>query len=334
MTSTSTSAACRPRDLLRRFWWVAMLAVPATAPAAPPLGTQIGAIIPESWPDPGRGADIRNGMLLALKTWPGKPPALIVKDSACKPQQAATAAQSLVEAGVDVVLGGFCIVGTVPRVLLAAGVPFVSANSERFATTADTIVQFAAVPTSLSDNIAARLRLETGLRVVANSSCWIDYNLKIPSGADAVLCPTLHVQAARWDDVAPTYLAAYGRPFSADAARGYAAMQVALAAIRQLRAGARPANALSSAKDIDTLLGKVRVRDDRPAPDDAIMLSLSGQLPRLSAKEQGALDAVMKVKGCGCSQAGNCASDKLWSAMPFTAQCLGSNTQAQLVLRR
>src|SRR5438105_1653129 len=171
---------------------VALLAAIAGPAAAQKAGTQIGAIVPESWPDRGRAEDIRNGMMLALKTWPGGPaPTFVVKDSACKPQQAQTAAQSLVEAKVDVVIGGFCVVGNVPRVLQAAGVPFVSANAERFATVSDSSVQLGSVPANLADGIASKLRTETGLRVTAGSSCWIDYEPRVPDGYDAILCPTL-----------------------------------------------------------------------------------------------------------------------------------------------
>ncbi|GEM_PF-702840 len=327
--------SCTVRHSWRWLVLAAVLAVPAAPVAAQKAGMQIGAIIPESWPDKGRGEEIRNGMLLALKTWPGQPaPTLTVKDSACKPQQAMTAVQALVEAKVDVVVGGFCVVGSVPRVLQGAGVPFVSANSERFATISDATVQFSAVPVNLADGIASKLRSETGLRVVANSSCWIDYEPRVPDGADAVLCPTLHVEAARWDEIAPSYSAAYRKPFTPAAARGYAAMQVALAAIKQIRAGAKPANALRDAKEIDTVLGKVRFRDDRPAREDAMLLSFGTRLPKLSAKESSALDEVMKSKGCGCTRGSDCPQGKVWSTMPFLAQCRGGGSQGLLVLKR
>jgi hypothetical protein len=321
----------------RGLHWLALaavLAVATTPVLAQKAGMQIGAIIPESWPDKGRGEDIRNGMLLALKTWPGQPaPTLLVKDSACKGPQAMAAVQSLVEAKVDVVVGGFCVVGSVPKVLQAAGLPFISANSERFATVSDAIVQFGSVPVNLADGIATRLRSETGLRVVANSSCWIDYEQRVPDGVDAVLCPTLHVEAARWDEIAPSYSAAYRKPFSSAAARGYAAMQVALAAIKQIRAGSKPANALRDAKDVDTVLGKVRVRDDRAAPEDSMLLSFSNRLPRLSAKESGVLDEILKTKGCGCTRGSNCPQGKVWNSMPFVAQCRGASGSL-VVLRR
>jgi hypothetical protein len=301
---------------------LALLTALAGTAAAQKGGTQIGAIVPDSWPDRARAEDIRNGMLLALKTWPGGPaPTLVVKDSACKPQQAHTAAQALVEAKVDVVIGGFCVVGNVPRVLQAAGVPFVSANAERYATVSDSGVQLGSVPANLADGIASKLRTETGLRVTAGSSCWIDYEPRVPDGYDAILCPTLHVDAARWDEIAPAYSAAYRKPFSTAAARGYAAMQVALAAIKQIRAGAKPANALRDVKEVDTVLGKVRLKDDRAAPDDAMLLSFASRLPRLSAKESTALDEVLKSKGCGCTKGSNCPQGKAWSTMPFVAQC-------------
>src|SRR5204862_3656107 len=96
------------------------------------------------------------------------------------------------------------------------------------------------VPLNLAETIAAKLRSETGLRVTASSACWIDFDAKMPNGYDAVLCPTLHVAGANWDDIAPAYSAAYRKPFSIAAARGYAAMQAALASMKQqARPGAK-----------------------------------------------------------------------------------------------
>jgi hypothetical protein len=301
---------------------MALLAAMAGPAAAQKANGLVGAIVPESWPDRGRGEEIRNGMLLALKTWPGGPaPALIVKDSACKPQKAQTAVQALLDAKVDVVIGGFCVVGNVPRVLQAAGVPFVSANAERFAMASDGTAQLGSVPANLADGIASKLRTETGLRVTAGSACWIDFEPRIPDGYDAMLCPTLHVDGARWDEIAPAYSAAYRKPFTIAAARGYAAMQVALAAIKQIRAGSKPAIALRDVKEVDTVLGKVRLKEDRPVPDDAMLLSFAGRLPRLSPRESTALDQVLKTKGCGCIAGSNCPQGKPWSTLPFIAQC-------------
>jgi hypothetical protein len=320
--------------LLHLLPLAALLAVAAT-PALAQKGTQIGAIVPESWPDKTRGEEIRNGMLLALKTWPGGPaPTLIVKDSACKPQNAQAAAQALLEAKVDVVVGGFCVVGSVPKMMQAANVPFVSANAERFATVNDAAVQLGSVPVNVADGIASKLRTETGLRVTAGSSCWIDYEARVPNGYDAVLCPTLHVDGARWDEIAPAYSAAYRKPFSTAAARGYAAMQVALAAIKQIRAGAKPGMALRAAKEVDTVLGKVRLLDDRPAPEDAMLLSFAPRLPRLSAKETSALDEVLKTKGCGCTKGSNCPQGKVWNTMPFVAQCNAASTPGLVFVKR
>jgi hypothetical protein len=323
------------RSIQAALMCVAALLGSVAVAATPKPATQIGAVIPESWPDKSRGEEIRNGMLLALKTWPGGPaPTLVIKDSACKPQNAQSAVQALVDAKVDVVIGGFCVVGSVPKILQAANVPFVSANAERFASVSDGTVQLGSVPVNLADGIASKLRTETGLRVTAGSSCWIDYEARVPNGYDAVLCPTLHVDGARWDEIAPAYSAAYRKPFSTSAARGYAAMQVALAAIKQIRAGAKPGNALRDAKEVDTVLGKVRLRDDRPAPEDSMLLSFASRLPRLSAKESSALDEVLKTKGCGCTKGSNCPQGKVWSTMPFVAQCNAANPQGLVFVKR
>ena len=318
----------------RRMWqgWAAMTLrlhagaaaaaaalVPAAVCAAPPkMATQIGVVMPESAPDKTRGEEIRNGMLLALKTWPGQPaPTLVVKDSACEAKQAAAAAQALVDAKVDVVVGGFCVVGPVPRILGDAGVPFISANAVRFAPAPEASIQFGAVPASLIASVGLKLRSETGLKVNSTSGCWIDYEQRVPDGFDAALCPTPHVDNARWEEVAPTYAAAYRKPFTTAAAQGYAAMQVALAAIRQLRAGSKPAAALKDTNEVATVLGTVRYRDDAAMPADAMQLIVSARLPRLSAREAVALDELMKSKGCACTKSGDCPQSAAWSTMPF-----------------
>ncbi|HEX6707820.1 MAG TPA: ABC transporter substrate-binding protein [Albitalea sp.] len=292
------------------------------APPPPKLAMQIGAFLPESW-DKARGEEMRNGMLLAIKTWPGQPaPTLVVKDDACDPKKAAAAAQELADAKVDVVVGGFCALGVAPRILAEAGLPFVSANAVRFAPAADSAVQFASVPQSMPGSIGFKLRSDLGLKVSFNSSCWVDFEQHLADGFDAALCPTLHVDKARWAEIAPTYAAAYRKPFTTAAARGYAAMQVALAAIKQMRAGSKPANAFKDAREVDTMLGKVRFREEAPPPGDAMQLILSPKLPRLAPRDAAALDDLMKSKGCGCTKGSDCPQDKAWSSMPFVlASC-------------
>lgn len=302
-------------------WFIGLAATAAAsfALAAPPKAVQIGVIIPQSWPDAGRGEDLRDGMLLALKTWPGQAaPTLVVKDSACDAKKAAAAAQSMVEAKVDLVVGGFCVLGTVPRTLVAAGVPFVSANAERLALPPDAALQFGLVPVSHADGIASKLRAETGLRVTASTACWMDFEHHPSEKYDAALCPTLHLDTSRWNEIAPTFTAAYRKPFSTSAARGYAAMQVALAAVKQMRAGSKPAAAFKDMKEVTTLLGPVRYQDTT-IPEDAMQLVLAARLPRLSPREAGVLDELMKSKGCGC-KGNQCAVSKTWSAMPFVVR--------------
>jgi hypothetical protein len=189
-------------------------------------------------------------------------------------------------------------------------------------------VQFGSVPQQLPATVGFKLRAETGLKVTANSRCWIDYDARVADGFDAALCPTLHVDNTRWNEIAPTYAAAYRKPFTTAAARGYAAMEVALAAIKQMRAGSKPANALKDAKEVRTVLGTVRLRDDG-TPDDAMQLILATRLPRLSARESAVLDALVKTRGCGCAKAGSCAADKAWSGMPFVVACTQSKVAAR-----
>lgn len=309
----------------------AALALPAAAaPAA-----RIGAILPQTWPDKGRGDDMRDGMLLALQTWPGQTPTLVVKDSACDGRKAAAATKEFIDTRVDVVVAGFCVLGSVPRQLRDAGIPFVSANAERLTLNTDGMLQLGDVPISLAETIAARLRTETDLRVTASSACWIDFDPKMPDGYDAVLCPRLQVSGALWDDVAPAFSAAYRRPFSVSAARGYAAMQAALAALKQAHASVKPAKAKPvEVKDIDTMLGKVRFREERPTPEDAMVLRFSGKLPRLTPRQKAKLDEVMKSKACGCSQAGTCGPATAWSAMPFVVAAGNTCGLQGLVVRR
>jgi ABC-type branched-subunit amino acid transport system substrate-binding protein len=303
-----------------------LLGFAMAAGAAPRTSGQIGAIVPATWPDKARGEEIRNGMLLALKTWPGQsPPALVIKDSACDPKKAAAAAQALIDDKVDLIVGGWCVIGPVPQLARGAGIPYVSANAERYASPPEGSLQLGSIPINLANGIAARLRTEVGLRVTATSACWIDYDARVPDGYDAALCPTLRVDDARWDEIAPAYSAAYRKPFSIAAARGYAAMQAALAAFKQSRAGARPASAKAAeAKDIETLLGRVRLHDERTTPDDSMLLVFAPKLPRLAAREGRALDELLKSKGCGCQKGSDCPSSKTWSAMPFAVQCGGT----------
>ncbi|HEX3142190.1 MAG TPA: ABC transporter substrate-binding protein, partial [Rhizobacter sp.] len=295
-----------------------------TAPAvlaAPPAKVnnaelRIGAIVPESWPSAAQGQEIRNGLLLALKIWPGYPvPTLEVKDSACDPKRAQAAAQGFIDAKVDIVLGGWCVVGTVPALLKGAGVAYVSSNSERYAS-ADAAAQFGRIGSGVAEGIAARLRSEVGLRVTANSVCWIDMEPRVSEKYDAALCPTLPIDKARWDEVAPTYSAAFQKPFTPSAARGYAAMQLALAYVTRLRAGAKPAVAWAEAQNTATVLGRLPARD-AATPDEAMQLIFGAKLPKLPPREAAALDTLLKSKACGCKADAPCAANSPWRGVPF-----------------
>jgi len=310
---------------------VAMAAPPKPAKSVA-TEIRIGAIVPESWPNAAQGQDIRNGMTLALKVWPGYPvPTLEVKDSACNPHRAALAAQSLIEAKVDIVLGGWCVVGSVPVLLKNASVLFVSSNAERY--TADGSVQFARLNANVADGIAARLRTEAGLRVTANSVCWIDFAPRVSDKYDAALCPVLSVDKARWYDVAPAYTAAFNKPFTISAARGYAAMEIALAYVTRLRAGAKPAAAWADAQNIGTILGRLPARD-AVAPDEAMQLVFGAKLPKLAPREAGAFDQMVKAKTCGCKPGAACAPNT-WSTLPFVVEGIaGSCAQPVLTSSR
>jgi hypothetical protein len=311
----------------------AMAAPPKSAKPSKATEIHIGAIVPESWPNAAQGQDIRNGMQLALQTWPGQAPVptLVVKDSGCNPHRAALAAQSLIEAKVDIVLGGWCVVGSVPVLLKSAGLLFVSSNAERYA--ADGSVQFARLNANVADGIAARLRTEAGLRVTANSVCWIDFEPRVSDKYDAALCPVLSVDKARWYDVAPAYTAAFKKPFTLSAARGYAAMEIALAYVTRLRAGAKPAAAWADAQNIGTVLGRLPARD-AASPDEAMQLIFGAKLPKLAAREAGAFDQMVKAKTCGCKTGATCAQNT-WSTLPFVVEGIaGSCAQPVLTSSR
>lgn len=310
----------------------ALVAAPAALAAPPAAGKtgeiRIGAIVPESWPNAAQGQEIRNGMMLALKTWPGYPvPTLEVKDSRCDPQRSVMAAQALLEAKVDIVLGGWCEVGLVPGYLKGAGVPYVSANAERHVA-AEGSAQFGRVNAGVAEGIATRLRAETGLRVTANSVCWIDFEPRVSDKYDAALCPTLTMDRTLWDEAAATYSAAFQKPFSFSAARGYAAMQVALAYVTRLRAGAKPATAWAEAQAINTVLGKLPTRESA-TPDTAMQLVLNPKMAKLPPREAQAFDQMVKAKGCGCK---TCSGLTPWSDAPFVVASPAGSSCAQVVL--
>jgi hypothetical protein len=146
---------------------------------------------------------------------------------------------------------------------------------------------------------------------------------------DAALCPSLRPDPARWDEIAATFTAAYRKPFTVAAARGYAAMQVALATVKQMRAGAKPATVFHDVKEVSTVLGRVRYQDTS-VPDDAMQLVLAPKLPRVSPREAGVLDELLKSKGCGC-KAGACPSATTWNTMPFVVKggACGANSVAK-----
>ncbi|MDT9001910.1 ABC transporter substrate-binding protein [Paucibacter sp. APW11] len=294
-----------------------LLGLQVVTPVQAAPGEVIGAIVPESRPNAAQGEEIRNGMMLALKTWPGQPvPTLVIKDSACDSDRAKAAANALVAARVDIVLGGWCELGEMPAVLRAAGIPFVSSNAERLKSGEGTL-QLGRVGFNVAENIATKLRSETSLRVTASSACWIDFEAPLSPKYDAALCPVPTIDKARWAEIAPTYLAAFRKPFTLSAARGYAAMEVALAYIKRTRAGAKSSAAVADTQGLKTLMGPVMPRDSNS--DDVLRLSFAPKLPRLPAREAGVLEQLVKSKSCDCKP-GDCGKGGPWGGMPFTVQ--------------
>jgi hypothetical protein len=299
-----------PGTWLRVFACVGLACLAGPAQSAP--GLTLGAIVPQSWPHPNEAEEMVLGMQLAIKTWPGQPaPALIVKDSACDPRKAEAAARELLAAKVDLVLGSWCTIGTAPKVVTDAGVPYVSANAERLAKPPEGLLQLGRLEVYAAEQIAAKLRSETGLRISARTSCWMDFEPIVFSQYDGVLCPTLGYDKARWEQAEATFTAALRKPFTLSAARGYAAMEVALAQLRRMRSGARGAG-----EPIVTIFGALPAAD-APAPADALQLVFAERLPRLGPREQGVLSQVLQTKSCGCLQDAACPKTGPWADQPF-----------------
>jgi Periplasmic binding protein len=276
-----------------RRWAGAAMACAALAGAGPAGALTIGAIVPQSWPNPTQAEEMVLGMQLAIKLWPGAPvPTLVVKDSACDPRKAEAAARELLAAKVDGVVGSFCAIGTAPKLVAEAGLPYVSAHAERLPKAPDGVLQLGRVELYVAERIASALRQETGLRVSARTACWMDFEPVLRSDQyDAILCPALGYDKARWEQAEATFTAAHRRPFTQSVARGYAAMEAALTTLRRGRQIGR------STDPIPTVLGAVP-RVDAPAAPDAMQLVLAPKLPKLSPKEQAAVDLLLKTKAC------------------------------------
>lgn len=298
--------------------------------AAPMLvqaqGMSIGAILPESWPSATQAEDMRDGMTLALKTTSLQPaPRLVLKDSGCDARKAQAAAQSFVTAKVDLVIGGFCVLGEVPSTLKAANVPMVSANAERLKSH-DGLLQLGRVGAGVAEDIASKLRSQTGLRVTASSACWIDFETPVSEKYDAGLCPALSVDKTRWNEVAAAFEAAFRKPFSVSAARGHAAMEVALAYLKRQRNASRAA-AASEALSQRTVLGQPLAKDGI-VPEDALQLSFASRQVKAGSRDAQVMDQLVKAKSCECKAGPDCGKGSPWAGMPFTVVPPGSKPAA------
>ena len=327
------TSASRCRRVSRRVMrWVAMagmVGLCAAAQAGPAL--TIGAIVPQSWPSKDEGEEIVLGMQLAIKTWPGQPvPNLVIKDNACDPAKGEAAARELVAAKVDLVLGSWCDIGAAPKIVAEAGVPYVSAHAERLPKPPEGVLQLGRIELYVAERIAATLRAETGLRVAGRTSCWMDFEPILREQYDAVLCPVLGFDKARWEQAESTFTAAYRKPFTQSVARGYAAMEAALAQLRRLRGGNKTA-------PIATIFGPLPPTD-QPAPPDAMQLVLSSRLPKLSARDQAAVNQLLQTKACTCLQDNSCAKPGPWADQPFvvrgvSAKCPALASNAPVAMR-
>ncbi len=330
-TATRRHAACAGR-LMQRL--VSSLAVGllsligAMGLATPARAATIGVILPASWPSAQQAEELKQGMTLALKTWPGDAqPTLLIKDSGCDARKAQAAVQELIQAKVDVVLGNWCEIGGGADQLRSAGIPLVSSNAERLKDQ-DLQLQLGRIELYAAERIATDLRRETGLRISARTSCWLDFQAALSDRVDAVLCPVLAVDKSRWDQVANTYGAAFRKPFTASAARGYAAMEVALNYLRRAK-GNKPAAAIKDLQAMTTLLGPLPAVD-APAPSTALQLVFAPHLPKLNAQQAQKVAQLVKTKGCGCPggtlQNGCPKEAGPWGTLPFVVR--GGGTPA------
>lgn len=311
-----------------RYWGPAALALSLMVGAGVAQAATIGVILPGSWPSAQQAEALQQGMTLALKTWPGDTlPTLVIKDSACDARKAEAATDELIQAKVDVVLGNWCEIGNGAEHLKAAGIPFISSNAERVQGK-DLQLQLGRIELYAAERIATALRRETGLRISARTSCWLDFEATLNERVDAVLCPVMAVDKTRWDQVANTYTAAFRKPFTPSAARGYAAMEVALNYLRRAKSG-KAAAALRETQATSTLFGPVPAVD-APAPSTALQLVFSPHLPKLSPQQAQTVDRLVKSKGCGCpggTLREGCPKDGgPWSDMPFVVR--GGGTPA------
>ncbi|WP_374562257.1 ABC transporter substrate-binding protein [Ideonella sp.] len=274
----------------------------------------IGAIVPQSWPSATEGEEIVLGMQLAIKTWPGQPvPTLVIKDSACDPRKGEAAARELVAAKVDLVLGSWCAIGQAPKVVSEAGLPYVSAHAERLQTPPPGVLQLGRQELYLAERMATNLRAETGLRISGRTSCWMDFEPILREQYDAILCPVLGYDKSRWQQAEATFTAANRRPFTYSVARGYAAMEAGLAQLRRLRSGSK-----GPAEPIVTILGPLPPAD-APPPPDAMQLVLSPKLPKLSPKDQAAVNQLLQTKACTCLLDNSCGKGP-WADQPFVVR--------------
>lgn len=285
---------------------------------APAGAATIGVLLPASWPSRLQAEELQNGMTLALKTWPGDAtPTLLIKDSACDPAKAAALTKELVAAKVDVVVGNWCEISSGAELLRQAGIAFISANAERVKGQ-ELQLQLGRLDLYLADRLADQLRKDTGLRISARTGCWMSYEVTLSERYDAVLCPVLAVDPQRWQLAEGTYTAAFRSPFTLAAARGYAAMEVALAYLRRLKSGSRPAAALRETRSISTLLGPLP-DGETAAPAQSLQLVFGPQLPVLQPKQLPVLEQLIRAKGCAARPA---AADP-WADQPFVVRGAG-----------
>jgi hypothetical protein len=129
---------------------------------------------------------------------------------------------------------------------------------------------------------------------------------------DAILCPVLGFDKARWEQAESTFTAAYRRPFTQAVARGYGAMEAALGQLKRMKGSNKSA-------PIVTIFGPLPATD-QPAPPDAMQLVLQPHLPKLSTRDQAAVNQLLQTKTCTCLQDNSCAKPGPWADQPFVVR--------------
>lgn len=109
-----------------------------------------------------------------MKVLPGGAvPTLIIKDSACEASRAEAAARELVATKVAIVVGSWCVISQVPRLVSTAGLLNVSAHAERIANPPAKLLQLGRLEVDAAEATVAGRRDSLGLRIEPRLECCV-----------------------------------------------------------------------------------------------------------------------------------------------------------------